>query len=405
MTTKTTYAYRVIEKGVEQRGTIEADSERALINKFRELDAVVLEVKPTGVGLSKEINLFGEKRVKPKELAYFTRSLATLITAVQLTTALRTLAEQQENPTFKRVLGEVFEDVNNGKPMSVALERHTRVFPFIMVAMLRQAEESGDMAETLLRLAENFEADVKLRQQIKSAMAYPVVVFIMAIIMCVIMLIFIVPIFAGMFATLGGQLPLPTRILVLLSHAMKYVVPIGIVGTIAFTTWWRRHKNDENVRNFLDPIKLKLPVFGKLIHKVALARFARNFAHLLEAGVPIMRALDIVADTVGNVVFAQALREARESVNLGLPMNEPLARYPNIFPPMTMVMIKNGEESANMDVILHSISKDYDQQVEATTEALASLIEPLMIAFLAIIVGGMIVALYMPIFKIFDLIQ
>lgn len=402
---KTTFAYRVVENGKEQRGTIEADSEHALIQTFRNLGVVPLEISETGTGLSREIRLFGEKRVKLKELAVFTRNLATLISAVPLAAALRTLSEQADNPTLKRVLGEVYEDVNNGKKMSDALARHEKVFPFIMVAMLRAAEESGELDSTLVQLAENFEADVKLRQQIKSAMAYPVVVFILAIIMCVVMLVFIVPIFADMFTSLGGKLPLPTRILVFMSHAMKYVIPAGAVGAVAFVWWWRNHKNDERVRDFVDPLKLKMPVFGKLSHKIALARFSRNLAHLLEAGVPILKSLDIVSDTVGNVVFSRVMVEAKEGVNVGEPMNKSMMKYPEVIPPMTLMMIKNGEDSANLDHILHSIAKDYDQQVEATTDALASLIEPLMIAFLAVIVGGMIVALYMPIFKIFDMIQ
>lgn len=403
---KTTYTYKVLEKsGRTSEGKAEADSEQALLEKISEMGGIPLSIEPVGQGLSREIHLFGEPRIKLRDLAQFTRSLATLLEALPLASALRTLGKENPNPTLARIINEIYEDVNAGKPISDAVEKHPKTFPHLMVAMLRASEATGDLGPTLKTIATNFEADVKLRGQIRSAMAYPIVVFVMAILMCAIMLIFIVPIFADMFESLGSELPLPTRILVFLSGIMKYAAPATLIAGAGFIWWWRNHKHDTRVREFLDPLKLKLPIFGGLVHKIALARFSRNFAHLLEAGVPIMKALDIVADTTGNIVFSRALQEAKASVNLGNPMHIPLQNHPDIFPATTMAMIKSGEESANIDTILHSVAKDYEEQVESTTQTLASQIEPLMILFLGVIVGAMIIALYMPIFSIFDQIK
>jgi type IV pilus assembly protein PilC len=256
----------------------------------------------------------------------------------------------------------------------------------------------------LLSIAENYEAEVKLRNKIKSAMTYPVVVFIMAILAVIGMLLFIVPIFVGMFASLGGELPLPTKILVAMSSGMKIAAPVLLVGGIAFGVWWSKHKNDRSVRERLDPLKLKTPIFGKLFQKVAVSRFTRNFGTMIHAGVPILQALDIVGETSGNVVIENASKAVRDSVRSGQSLSGPLHSHP-VFPAMVVQMIAVGEDTGALDTMLHKISDFYDQEVEATTEQLTSLIEPLMIAVLGSIIGGMIIALYMPIFGIFELIK
>jgi type IV pilus assembly protein PilC len=229
------------------------------------------------------------------------------------------------------------------------------------------------------------------------------VVFIMAILMCVALLIFVVPVFQKMFEDLGGELPLPTRILVMISAAMKYVVPAFVVGGVAFVWWWGTYGKTDRVRNVVDPLKLRLPVFGKLFQKLALARFARNFSTLLSAGVPILQALDIVSDTTGSVVIGRALNEVKNSVRQGESVAAPLAHH-EVFPPMVVQMISSGEESGAIDAMLAKIAEFYDAEVEAMTEGLTALIEPLMIAFLGVLVGSMIIALYMPMFKIYDMI-
>jgi type IV pilus assembly protein PilC len=273
-----------------------------------------------------------------------------------------------------------------------------------MVNMTRAGEVGGFLDQVMLQIANNYEAEVKLRGKVKAAMTYPVVVFVMAILMAIVMLIFIVPVFAKMFEDLGSTLPLPTRILVMLSGALKTIMPLLVVGLIAFFATWKKVKRHERVRNFMDPLKLKLPVFGDLFAKIALARFARNLGTMMKSGVPILQSLEIVGSASGNVVIERALRDVGESVRSGEALSRPLTEHP-IFPAMVVQMMAVGEDTGALDTMLMKIADFYDQEVEATTEALTALIEPLMIAFLGGMVGSMIVALYMPIFKVFDLIK
>jgi type IV pilus assembly protein PilC len=226
----------------------------------------------------------------------------------------------------------------------------------------------------------------------------------MAILAVTGMLIFIVPVFANLFKQLGGTLPAPTRVLVFMSHSLKMLMPILIVLLIVGLVVWKKVKHTEQVRNVVDPVKLKVPVFGELFRKVALARFARNLGTMMHSGVPILQSLDIVADTTGNVVLGRAIRDVQDSVRQGESIAGPLKNHA-VFPPMVVQMMSVGEDTGALDAMLHKIAEFYDQEVEATTEALTALIEPLMIAFLGGIVGSMIVALYMPIFKIFDLVK
>jgi type IV pilus assembly protein PilC len=221
--------------------------------------------------------------------------------------------------------------------------------------------------------------------------------------MCIGMLIFVVPVFESMFDGLGGELPLPTKFLVFLSSTMRFLLPIFIVLSIIGVTLWRKFGKTQRVRNVVDPLKLKLPVFGDLARKLALARFARNLSTLLSSGVPILQSLDIVGETTGSVVISRALKDVQKSVSRGDTVAGPLSKH-DVFPPMVVQMIASGEETGAIDAMLAKIAQFYDEEVEATTEALTALIEPLMIAFLGGIVGSMIIALYMPIFKVFELI-
>jgi len=230
-----------------------------------------------------------------------------------------------------------------------------------------------------------------------------VVVFVLAILMCLGMLVFVVPVFESMFEDLGGELPLPTQVLVFLSASMRFLLPIFIVLGIVGVYLWRKYGKTKRVRNVMDPLKLKLPVFGKLFQKLALARFARNLSTLLSSGVPILQSLDIVSETTGSVVITRALQQVQESVRRGDTVAGPLGQH-KVFPPMVVQMIASGEETGAIDQMLEKIAEFYDDEVEATTESLTALIEPLMIAFLGGVVGSMIIALYMPIFKVFELI-
>ncbi len=403
--TTTQYAYKVRDaQGRFTEGKVEAASEAAVADKLRAMGYVPLQVRPANVGMQREIKLGFKKRIKPRDLAVFARQFATMIDAgLTMLRALSIMAEQVENPELRKVLRAVKQDVEAGHSLSSAFGTWPRVFPPLMISMAKAGEAGGFLDTAMRQIADNFEAEVKLRSKIKAALTYPTVVFVLAIVMCIALLIFVVPVFQHMFEDLGGELPLPTRILVMLSAAMKYVVPLGAVLTGAFVWWWRRYGKTERVRNVVDPLKLRLPVFGNLFRKLALARFARNFSTLLSAGVPILQALDIVSDTTGSVVIGRALAEVKESVRQGESVAGPLGHH-DVFPPMVVQMISSGEESGAIDAMLAKIAEFYDAEVESMTEGLTALIEPLMIAFLGGLVGSMIVALYMPMFKIYDMI-
>lgn len=380
-------------------------SENEIKERVAAQGMTVISIEQAGTGFKKEIRL-GKGKVKLKDLAIFSRQFATMLNAgLPILKSLAILAEQTENPRLKDVLFEVKANVERGDSLSEAMAR-AEEFPPIMVAMIRAGEVGGFLDSTMLQIAETFEADVHLRGKIKSAMTYPVAVAIIAVLITIGMLIFIVPVFANMFETLGGQLPTPTQILVNASNLLKnpmFFIPT-IVIVVGVSTWYKRNKRKESVIKVIDPLRFKIPVFGMLFKKVALARFTRNFSTLLASGVPILTALDIVGETSGNYVISQAVLEVKSSVKEGQGMARPLSEF-DVFPDMVVQMIAVGEDTGALDTMLEKIADFYDQEVEATTEQLMALIEPIMIMGLGGLVGGMIVAMYMPIFKIFELIN
>lgn len=403
----TTYEYQVRNReGKVTKGRVEGDSKAVVAEKLKAMgyNPMSLEEVKTG-GLNREISFGGAKRVKLKELAIFSRQFSTMVNSgLSLLRSLSILEEQTENKTLATVIGKVRIDVEGGSSLSGAMAKHPDVFPPIMIHMVRAGEVGGFLDQVMSQLAANFEAEVRLRGKIKSAMTYPIVVFVMAILAMTAMLLFIVPVFASMFESLGGELPLPTQILVWMSNTLKFLAPIIVIALAVFFYWWRRHKRDEKVRNFVDPLKLKAPVFGPLAQKIAISRFTRNLGTMVHSGVPILQALDITGQTTGNVVIERAVEDVQDSVRRGEPLARPLANHP-VFPPMVVQMMSVGEDTGALDMMLGKISDFYDAEVETTTESLTSLIEPLMIAVVGGMIGAMIIALYMPIFKVFDLIQ
>jgi type IV pilus assembly protein PilC len=390
------------------KGKMDAQSESMVVSRLRTMGLSPVSVVPAaaGTGLQMDITIAGfEKRVALKDIAVMSRQMATMVgSGLSLLRCLTILTEQTENKTLAKALDAVRTDVERGTSLSEAFAKHDRIFPPIMVHLVRAGETGGFLDQSLESVAGTFEADVKLRNTIKSAMTYPVVVLVMAIVSVIGMLIFIVPTFKKMFADLGSELPLPTQILVTVSENMTWIGPLLVVLVVGFTIWWRRNKNEDRVRAFVDPLRLKVPVFGPLMQKVAVARVTRNFATMTGAGVPILRSLDIVGETSGNWVIEQALHRVSDSVRRGRSIAEPLATEP-VFPPMVTQMIAVGEDSGSLETMLHKIADFYDDEVQSTTEQLTSLIEPLMIAVIGVIIGGMIVALYMPMFSIYDAIQ
>jgi type IV pilus assembly protein PilC len=407
MSATATFEYSVRDKsGKLISGTLEADSEAMVVQRLRGMGYAPISVNKANSGLKTEIKIPGfGKRVKLKDLAIFGRQFATMINSgLSLLRALSILAEQTENSYFAEIIREVRNDVETGNALSTSMAKHPDVFPPLMVNMCKAGEVGGFLDTVLLKIAENYEAEVKLRGKIKAAMTYPTVVFMMAILALIVMLIFVVPTFAKIFHGLGGTLPAPTRVLVAMSKMMKFGLPFLIIATIGGFIGYKKIKNKERTRRIVDPVKLKLPVFGPLFQKVALARFARNLGTMMHAGVPILQSLDIVADTGGNIILRDAVVAVQDSVRQCESLSHPLTQHP-IFPPMVVQMMSVGEETGALDTMLHKIAEFYDQEVEATTEALTALIEPIMIAVLGGMVGSMIVALYMPMFKVFDLVK
>jgi type IV pilus assembly protein PilC len=405
--TTATYEYKVRDKaGKIKTGKLEAETQAQVANKLKAMGYATLSINETGTGLQKEIKIPGfTQKVKLKDLAVFSRQFATMINSgLSLLRALTILTEQTENKELARILREVRNDVETGNSLSAAMAKHPNAFPPLMVNMTKAGEVGGFLDMVLLQIAENYEAEVKLRGKVKAAMTYPVVVFVIAILAVVGMLLFIVPVFVGLFADFDSALPAPTRFLVFLSGLMKIAAPVGFLAVVTLFLTWPKLKHKQQVRNALDPLKLKVPVFGQLFRKIALARFARNLGTMMKSGVPILQSLDIVADTTGNVVLERAVREVQTSVRQGEALAAPLANHP-VFPPMVVQMMSVGEDTGALDAMLHKIAEFYDQEVEATTEALTALIEPLMIVVIGSIIGAMIIALYMPIFSLMNVIS
>ncbi|HEV7948612.1 MAG TPA: type II secretion system F family protein [Glaciihabitans sp.] len=343
--------------------------------------------------------------VRLTDLAVMSRQLATMISAgLSLLKALSILSEQSDNATLAEVLRRVRADVEAGTALSDALEAHPSEFPPLMVGLIRTGETGGFLERALISVAENYEAEAKLRATIKSAMTYPVVVLGMAVLAVIGMLVFIVPIFTQMFADFGGELPWVTQLLVGVSAVAVWVGPPLVVGILLGVVWWQRNKHQPKVRAFVDPFLLRLPVFGALLTRIAIARLARNLSTLVSSGVPILTSLSIVGSTSGNSVVESALGAVQESVRNGRSMSEPLAANP-LFPTMVAQMVAVGEDSGSLEHMLTKISDFYDREIVTTTAQLTALIEPLMIAVVGVVIGGMLIALYLPIFSIFDQIR
>lgn len=402
-----TYAYRVRTKdGRVVTGSMEASGEGAVASRLRAQGLIPVQInKEAKVSAKTEIHILPEK-VGLKDLAVFSRQFATMINSgLSLLRTLNILAEQTENSLLAKTIGLLRDDVERGSSLSGAMSKHPKVFSNLFVSMVKAGETGGQLDTVLMRVADNFEADYKLRQKVKSAMTYPVVVAGIAGLLVTIMLLFVVPTFANMFTGLGGELPLPTKILMALSNSAKFLVPLGILLSVAgFIAYKKAHKANANFRLKADTLKLKVPIFGALFQKVAVSRFARTLGLLLRAGVPVLQALDIVGDSTGSEVLARSAGDVKESVRSGETFAGPLSKH-NVFPPMVVQMISVGEDTGALDSMLDKISDFYDQEVESTTEQLTSLIEPIMIAVLGGVVGAMVIALYMPMFKIFDLVK
>ena len=399
-----TFSYKVRDKsGNLVTGSLVADSETLVLQRLREMGYTPVTVTKDKRGIGKiEI---GGKKVKLKELALFSRQFATMVNSgLPILRGLAILSEQTSNKELARVLGVARLDVEQGASLSQAFQKHPKIFNDLYVSMIRSGETGGSLDDTLLRLAAMLEREVHLRGQIKSAMMYPIAVVALVVLIMTAMLLFVVPQFKSIYAQLGGSLPLPTKILLALSDIFKKWWYVVLALAFAARFLFRRWKATPAGREAVDTLKLRIPVFGTLVHKTALSRFASTLSMLLHSGVPILQALDIVSFTVNNRVIARAVNDVQASVREGESIAKPLSKHP-VFPPMVVQMISVGEETGQVDTMLEKVAQFYDQEVEASVDGLTSLIEPILIAFIGGCVGAAVIALYMPMFNIIKLIK
>jgi type IV pilus assembly protein PilC len=403
-----TFEYRARDRsGGIHAGVLEGSSSAAVASALREKGYVPLRIdEKRSSALDKEFSLPGfKKKVKPKEVAIFSRQLATMVNSgLTLTRALGILEEQTEGPLLQGIITDVRLQVEQGSSLSAALAHHSDAFNHLYVSMIRAGEVGGALDETLVRLADTLESTVRLRSKVKSAMAYPVVVLSLIVLIVAGMLLFVVPIFKGMYDDLGGTLPLPTLMLINVSGFMTKFWWLFVGLIVGGVTMFRRWKRSDAGSITWDRLKLRAPVFGTLVQKVAISRFARTFSVLSRTGVPVLQALDIVAATAGNALVGQAVNDVQASVKRGESLAGPLSRH-EIFPPMVTHMIAVGEETGALDTMLSKVADFYDNEVDDTVSALTSLIEPLLIVVMGLAVGGILIALYLPMFNIANLIQ
>jgi type IV pilus assembly protein PilC len=391
-------------QGSLKKGEIEAMNEAAVMAQLRSQMLLPVTVKEKAKDVSEYLP-FLKQGIKTRELVIFTRQFATMIDAgLPLVQCLDILANQNTNKTFKPIIREVKADVEQGSTFADALRKHPKPFDELFVNLV-QAGEIGGILDTILnRLAVYLEKADKLAKKVKGAMVYPTTVLVIAVGVVVLMLTKVIPTFEKMFEDFGGELPGPTQVVVNLSHFMQDWIAL-ILGAIAaaFIAFFQARRRSPKFRRSTDALALKLPVFGSLLRKVAVARFTRTLGTMIASGVPILDGLDIVAKTAGNMIVEEALRKVRAAITEGKTIAEPLAES-DVFPGMVTQMIAVGEETGAMETMLSKIADFYDEEVDAAVEALTAMLEPLMMVFLGGSVGGLLIAMYLPIFKIADTI-
>jgi type IV pilus assembly protein PilC len=405
---QTTYAYKVRDtNGKVVEGTLDADNQTLVASRLREMGytPVNIQAKSAG-GMNIEIRVPGfGNRVPLKEVALFSRQFATLIASgLTLIRSLTILTSQTENAALAKIVTDVRGQVERGVSLSQALSSHPKVFSRLFVAMVRAGEASGGLDQSLTTLSTMLERQAALRGKIKSAMAYPATVLCLVCLILTAMILFIVPVFKNIYASLGAKLPLPTLVLIKLSDiAVKFFVPILIlvvIGVILLKRWLRTPQG----KAAWDITILKVPIFGALMRKTAIARFCSTFSSLLRAGVPVLESLDITKETVSNIVVARAVESMAEGVQRGETMTQRLPQHP-IFPAMVAQMMSVGEETGALDAMLGRAAGFLEEEIERTVSALTSLLEPLMIVILGGCVGTMVICLYLPMFKVDTLIN
>lgn len=346
-----------------------------------------------------------QPKVKEKDIILFARQFSTMIDAgLPIIQCLEILTTQQSNKTFKRMIKEIKEQVEGGATLAEALKRFPKHFDDLFVNMIAAGEAGGILDAILRRLAAYMEKAAKLKSQVKGAMTYPIVTLIIAAIVLGVILVFVIPVFEEMFADFGGELPVPTQIVVKMSEVVKSKILYIIIGLFILGFALRKFYATEKGQDVVDDVVLKIPVFGELLRKVAVAKFTRTMGTMLASGVAILEALDIVAKTSGNRTIERAIYDVRSGIAEGRTMADPLAES-GVFPAMVCQMISVGESTGALDAMLEKIADFYDEEVDQAVENLTSLIEPFMLVFLGVTIGGLVVAMYLPIFKMAGAIQ
>ncbi len=386
-------------------GSVDAESQHGLIENLRKQDLIIISIVEEEPKVeSKKILIFG-RRIKAEDLVVFSRQLSTLVNSgIPLSQSIRVLADQAENPKFKNVLYSVNDDIETGLSLSEAFARHPKVFSSLYINMVRAGESSGTLDAILDRLASYLEKTQALNRKVRTALVYPIVVSAMALAITTGLILFVVPTFKNIFATLGGTLPLPTRILILISDTLKKYFFIILGFSVGAYFLLRQFIQTEFGRFHFDKTMLKLPVFGILFQKVAISKFSRTLSTLIKSGVPILTALDIVSKTAGNKVIEKTIEASGKNVREGEPFSAPLERS-GLFPPMVVRMISVGEKTGELEKMLAKIADFYDEQVDAAVSGLTAIIEPLIIAFLGLVIGFIVLAMFLPILKLTQLIS
>lgn len=386
------------KRGRIQKGEVEASGQEVVKNKLSIQKITPIKIKEKQKDIFENV-AFLQPKVKQSDIIIFARQFSTMIDAgLPIVQCLDILYSQQDNKTFKIMLKKIKESVEGGETFAEALKKYPEHFDDLFVNMIAAGEAGGVLDTILQRLAAYIEKAAKLKSQVKGAMVYPVVTLIIAFIVLLVILVFVIPVFQQMFKDFGGELPLPTQVVVALSEFVKQKIIYLIGAIILFIIVYKKFSKTEKGQIALDDFILKIPAFGALLRKVAVAKFTRTMGTMLSSGVSILEALDIVAKTAGNKIIEKAIYDVRSGISEGRTMAEPLSES-GIFPSMVCQMISVGESTGALDTMLAKIADFYDEEVDQAVSNLMSLIEPFMLVFLGVTIGGLVIAMYLPIFK------
>jgi type IV pilus assembly protein PilC len=395
------YVARETASGREIRSTMEAATEQAAVAALlnRNLLVVSIQEKVYKKGKTK-----GGK-VALADLVVFTRQLATMVDAgIAIVQSLQALAEQSPNKVMRDVIRDVCTRVESGESFSEALQKHPKAFSKLYISMVAAGEKGGLLAEILARLATYLESSARIRRKVKSAMMYPIVISTTAIGIAIFLLVKVIPVFKDVYQSFGAKLPVPTQFIISLSDIMRHYLLFVLIGLGALVYGWFYFIKTPSGRDFWDSYRIKLPIFGPIAHKICLVRFTRTFASLIRSGVPILEVLQIVSQTVGNTVMERDIKAAAVDIERGEGIAVALGKHP-VFPSMIIRMIKAGEQTGNIDNMLERVSNFLDEEVETTLTGLMALIEPLLIVFLGVFIGGLVVCMYLPIFNLGNIVS